>query len=462
MIGRCTRARRRGNAGYVLCSRCERFGSSLVTAVLSMVWLCVLAPARGEEPDLAVNAHARPPFRTLDLVIDPELFEEICGLLLLTADQKAMVRDSFELYYAEVRQLDEELTERVLDAGIRESRELTAAAQRTGEPPPWEKVDELYHQWHEAFVKGVRRGDWLLNQWLEDLKAVLEEDQLAHFAPVPRLIRRRAFCHHPEQAAWGNFRVMMDLHELLTEASKEGEELAWLNATPREPPEDLPESERKARQQFEAILTDYEVRLDAVFLEKWRESRTHLKPFDRKLITDEEAEGRRRIARVIAKWRRRYDILNDAVEQTAVLLERNRGLAARHAWEDRFNAVFACDIYAERWPDRMVQWLEDLPDKTPEQVQQAEVLYDEYVRRRRELRRQALVAGVRVKKRYLIPVGEEPLKVRYAERVAALEELTGRTIERFRGMLTNEQAERLDAHLDRERAVRSSLFGPSR
>ncbi|MDY7108976.1 MAG: hypothetical protein SYC29_10110 [Planctomycetota bacterium] len=434
-------------------------------ALLAIV-LMAGAPSLAADPpsevhDLPVNAHARPPFRTLDLVVDPELFEEICDLLLLTADQKAAARESFEIYFAQARQLDEELTERVLDAGMRESRGLTAAAQRTGEPPPREKIDALYQHWHEVFVKGVRQGDSLLNQWLEDLKAVLEEDQLAHFAPVQRLIRRRAFCRFPEQAAWGNFRVMLDLHELLAEAGKEGEELAWLQPPAGEAPEDEPESVREARRQFEAILTAYEVRLDAIFLKKWRESRAHLQPSDRTVYTDEDAEGRRRIAQVIAKWRRRYDILNDAVEQIATLLETDRGREARQAWEDRFNAVFACDIHAERWPDRMLQWLENLPDETPEQVQQARVLYDDYLRRRRELRRKTVVAGVRVKERYLIPVGEEPLKVRYAQRLAALEELTARTIDRFRGMLTRGQAERLDAHLRRQRANHPSLFRPS-
>jgi hypothetical protein len=417
--------------------------------------------ATAGSPDLPVNAHARPPFRALDLIVEPELFEDICELLLLTADQKTAARESFDLYHAQVRQLDEELTERVLDAGLRESRQLEAAAYRAGEAPPGEKLDTLYHQWHDAFVKGMRQGDSLLNLWLEELKAVLEEDQLAHFAPVPRLIRRRAFCQLPEQAAWGNFRVMMDLHELLAEASEEGGELAWLRPSPGEPPEDMPEPIREARQQFQAILTDYEVRLDAIFLEKWRESRAPFKSSDETVITDEDAEGRRRIAQVITNWRRQYDILNDAVEQIAVLLETNRGPAARQAWEDRFNAIFACDIYAERWPDRMLQWLENLPDETAEQVGQAQILYEEYIRRRRELRRQAVAAGVRVKKRYLIPVGEEPLKVRYAERLAALEELTKRTLQRFRAMLTNEQAERLDAHLERQRALRPYLFKPS-
>jgi hypothetical protein len=462
MMGRHTMARGRGNTEGVTSPRRRRVGMGAVTAALSMVCLWVGAPAPAEQPDLPVNGNARPPFRTLDVVIDPELFEEICELLLLTADQEAAARDAFDLYYAQARQLDEELTERVLEAGLRESRELSVAASQGGEPPPPEKLELLHQQWHEAFVKAVREGDSLLNQWLEDLKAILEEDQLAHFAPVPRLIRRRAFCHFPEQAAWGNFRVMMDLHELLAEASEGGEELAWLDPAPDEPPEDVPEPVRKARRQFEAIVTDYEVRLDAIFLEQWRESRASLNPSDRTLITDEDADGRRRLAQAVRDWRRRYDIRKDAVEQIAVLLEANVGLAARQAWEDRFNAVFACDIYSERWPDRMLQWLESLPDETPEQVQQARALYDEYLRQRRELRRQAVVAGVRVRKRYLIPVGEEPLKVRYGERLAALEELTERTIDRYRGMLTNEQAERLDAHLDRERAFRPFLFKPSR
>ncbi|MBD3335178.1 MAG: hypothetical protein GF355_06645 [Candidatus Eisenbacteria bacterium] len=451
------RARDMIRAGF--CRR--RAGVALTALVSMMLHFPAAATAPAEEPELPVSAHARPPFRTLDLVVDPDLFEEICELLLLTADQKAAARESFALYYAQVRQLDEELTERVLDAGLRESRQLEAAAYRAGEAPSRARIDTLYHQWHETYVKAVREGDSLLNQWLEELKAVLEEDQLAHLAPVPRLIRRRAFCHYPEQAVWGNFRVTMDLHALLAEASEEGEELAWLKAAPGESPEDVPEPVREARGQFQAIITDYEVRLDAIFLEKWRESRAHLKPSDRTLITDEEAEGRRRIAQVIAKWRRRYDILDDAVEQIAVLLETNRGLAARQAWEARFNAVFACDIYAERWPDRMLQWLENLPDETPEQLQQTQVLYEEYIRRRRELRRQAVVAGVRVRKRYLIPVGEEPLKVRYVKRLAALEELTARTIDRFRGMLTSDQAERLDAHLERQRALRPYLFKPS-
>jgi hypothetical protein len=458
-MGSRTTARGRDRIRGGLRSWCTGLGVIAIASMTGLLFIASAAPA--EELELPINAHARPPFRALDLVIDPELFEEICELLVLTADQKTAARESFDLYHAQVRQLDEELTERVLDAGLRKSRQLEAAAYRTGEAPSREKLDTLYHQWHDAFVRGMREGDSLLNQWLEELKAVLEEDQMAHFAAVPRLIRRRAFCQLPEQAAWGNFRVMMDLHELLAEASEEGEELAWLKAAPSESPEDVPEPVREAREQFQAILTDYEVRLDAIFLEKWRESRAPLKPSDRTVITDEDAEGRRRIAQVITNWRRRYDILNDAVEQIAVLLETNHGLAARQAWKDRFNAVFACDIYAERWPDRMLQWLENLPDETPEQVQQAQVLYDEYLRRRRELRRQAVVAGVRVKERYLILVGEEPLKVRYAERLAALEKLTERTIKRFRGMLTNEQAERLEAYLERQRALRPHLFKPS-
>lgn len=404
----------------------------------------------------AAQDKAAPGFMILDLVVDRQIFESICELLAMDEGQAAQAAVFHEAYLRDAKTLDNQVKEGVDDAGFRRLVQLWKEARYKGlDAYPWDEMARLRRQYHKESVAGLEKADASLNEWYDQLQElILSQEQRAYFDGVPRLVRRLNAQRRHRIVAPSDFRGGIDVFVLVQEASKDDGELATI--VRMQDDGEQTDQMTKARAELGEILDDYEILLDQLLLEDLNRRRKRLGSKDGIIIDSDGRAGRR----LIRQWAREYALTASTVEQIADVVERAGGPEHRETWLDRFHRAFCPALLAERWPDRMGQWLEERSDATDEQREAVKALYNEYLIQRRHARESAIAAGVNAKRKHFSAQGDNPSQLRYLRHKLRLKRLTGLTVDHFRSLLAPEQVWDLDAELSRARIYRPVLLGP--
>lgn len=420
------------------------------------VGTAVLCIVLGMSAPTAAQEKATPGFKILDLVVDREIFEAMSELLAMDEHQEALAAATFEAYFRAAKALDAEVKESVDDAGFRRFVELSREAYYKGlDRYPWDEMARLRREFHGEIVAGLKEADVLLNEWYEQLQElILSPEQQNQFDRVRRMVRRLNAQRRRHGVARSDFRSGIDVFLLIEEASEDDGELATV--VRRQGDGERPDEITKARAKLDEILEEYEIQLDQLLLEDLNWRRRQLGPKDGIKIDIDGPVGRR----LLRRWAREYALTASTVQQIADVVERAGNSEHRETWLDRFHRAFCPDLLSERWPDLMVEWLEERSDATDEQLEAVKALYNEYLIERRHAREAAVAAGVKAKRKHFSPQGDDPSQLRYARRKLFLKRLTALTVDRFRSLLAPEQVLYLDTELSQARIYRGWLLGP--
>ncbi len=395
-------------------------------------------------------------FKTVDLVIEAWMLEPIGTYLLLDESQTATVTQSFEVYFDKVMALDAAVKQRVDDAGFRRFAELSEAARYRGVDPPWDEMTELSIQFKKEIIAGHHDSDALLNEFYEQIQLILTPHQQELFERVPRLVRRLNAQRRRRGAVQADFSGSMDIFELVAEAAEDGEELHAIF-------DDDPESDDidrlvEPKDEISTILMIYEIEFDALRIEILKGRRTP-PPSTYQVNFSPQSDRGRDLRR---QWMRYYTLTESAVVQIAAVAERGIDVNASEAWLDRFHRRLCPELYADRWPDRMMEWLVARDDATAEQIEITSLLQTEYLTQRHQTRRAAIVAGIKAKRKHFAPEGTAPLQLKYSRRLLQLRQSIQRVRDRFRALLTPEQQADLDQEFVRiKRYGEVGLLGPN-
>ncbi len=433
-----------------------------VVSVLAFVWISGSASAG-----------------VLDLVVDQSLFESISARLII-ADSNA--RDRAEFTYAAYTEtmsaLEDETQQRMAAAGYhemltlmdqldpftsrealklhhRERMKLRAESERLADDPRWERVHQLSLQSRQARLRGLREADRVLYEWLSTLQNELAVDD-ATMESLDRLIRRRLL--EPPRAPGTDFARPVDVLGLYADERLLNPD-AWTGVSDLESADDSPSASLDDRINEE--LLRYEFELDAFLERAWSASRKPPDP-DVPLELDSSDPGwaahERRVSR---DWSNRHGISKRAVDDIASLLEQFECGEAAASWRLRFERALCPELTHRRWTDNMVRWLRARTDSTPEQLELATQLQEEYVNGRERLTREAIELGARVRSKRLGALGLESDQLKYAEQLWRLHLHSRRIIRRFADVLTAEQTASLrQALLQTPDRARPLLLGP--
>ena len=395
-------------------------------------------------------------FKSVDLAFEAWMLDPIGTYLLLDETQTATVTQSFEVYFDKVTTLDAAVKQRVDDAGFRRFAELSEAARYRGVDPPWDEMNQLAIQFQRESVAGHHESDALLHEFYEQIQLVLTSQQQELFERVPRYVRRLNAQRRRRGAVQADFSGSMDLFELVAQAAEDGEELQPIFNDDFDP--DDPDRLVKLADEINSILMIYELEFDALRLEILKRRRTP-RPATYQVKTTSRSDDGRDLRR---RWMRYYTLTESAVVQIAAVVERGIDANASEAWLDRFHQRLCPELYADRWPDRMMIWLVARDDATEEQIEITSLLETEYLAQRHQTRRAAIVAGIKAKRKHFSPEGTEPLQLKYSRRLLQLRQSVQRVIDRFRALLTPDQQAELDQEFYQIRySGPTSLLGPN-
>jgi len=441
---------RESKANLLWVSGVIRKGNRICRA--SAVFACAMSP-------LSIQAASQDDsrvFESVDLVCEAWMLEPICTHLSLDETQSAAVTQAFEVYFDKVTTLDAAVKQRVDDAGFRRFAELSEAARYRGVDPPWDEMNQLSIQFKKESIAGHREGDALLQEFYEQIQLILTPKQQELFERIPRLVRRLNSKRRNRNSVKADFSGSMDLFELVAEAGKDDGELHFIFDD--DPERDDADRLVELRDEINSILMIYEIEFDALRLEILRQRRTPPLSTYQVRITPQSNPGRD----MRRRWMRYYKLTESAVVQIAAVAERGMDSNTSEAWLDRFYQRLCPDLYAARWPDRIMKWLSARDDATKEQIELTSLLQTEYFTQRHQTRRAAIAAGIKAKREHFNPQGTEPLQLKYSRRLLHLRQLIQRVRDRFQALLTPEQLGDLDQEfLQIKLYGQVSLLGPN-
>ncbi len=407
--------------------------------------------------DIAVGQN-RHRFKELDVVVNQDIFNSIGDLLNLSESQLQDAQVRFDIYSYAVQTIDAETHKARLDAGLDELNRWDEQHLKMQDPAAKQQIsdDGLDQQYSEEDMQrhqilkfecnkirlaGRKKADEQMDALLSNLALVLELDTDTQDR-VRRFIWRRLFSIDiRNQRRLQDGRVSIDLLPLVELASQpDGELYKLLNNHPADA------SKPTGDEQLRSILDDYELELDQVIHTLHRAKYRRKPSVDQKLIyeaSDPEFPDLRK--QIALRFARRYDVIASTSTRIANLLEMEIGSTARAAWEDRVNRTLYPLLYKDRRVDRIVDWLAKRPDATSDQLEHVKLVYEDYVKTRRQRRVKTLAAAVRLSKHHFRP---DPLAVHsmdlaWGRRALDLHLLSKRTIRSMISVFNPEQIESL-------------------
>ena len=396
------------------------------------------------------------PFRPSVVILDATIRGRISGVLYLDGDQDTRMDAPFAAYSDAIENLGKQVYQQMLDAGLKRTLELDDEEFYHGKAVDLEEAFQLHRQWKGEYVLGARQADALLAKWLEELRAILREDQLQRFEALPRLIRRLNLMRTPNTRI--DFYRPVDLLELVRDARKPENELGWIDVDTVTA--DAVRVLEQARARLDSALLQYEMQLDTVLVDQVQLGR-ELPEVDEEVsfLTPIDSE-RKDLRKRTEIWRREYRLNEATVASIGALLEDFKGPAARMKWEDRYYSMLCPILTGKRWPDALVPWLEKRTDTTPEQRQSAEVLYSSYAAVRRDLRVRTIRAGAEAICDCGTLAGNTIVSSQFAYgRLATqLERLHNDFIPHFRAILSSEQVTVFNENLDAIRKYKGDFL----
>jgi hypothetical protein len=422
-----------------------------VRFLIVLVFVGVASTARGDHPPIGELSG-------FDIYVTEEIFVAICEQLDFDDEQRQAASALYDQYVADLLALHEETQRRVDEAGYAEYRRIAPSPLLPDSDPPWDEMTRLWHQYHPEFIRGHRECDQLLLRFYGELESLLDEDDLILFERVPRLVRRLCFLRKVSRprVARGDLQGNVDLLDLVQQASGEDGELHILAG-----PADEPHTAREileARLASRQLLLAYEIQRDQILLDSiaWRR-----RPLESDAQARSTVGATARSRALIQRMVREFDLNDRTAMQIADLLRSIGEPERAEAWRTRFYTRFCPDLYADRWPDGMVEWLSDRDDADEEQIAAARELLERYRSVRARLREQAVKAGVNAIRKHFTRAGTEPEHLRYGRCKLKLRELGHQTVNEFASLLTVEQREDFEAATSRLFAIfQSWAIGP--
>ena len=325
--------------------------------------------------------------------IEPRLdrgqYALLCGDLALNRDQQIIGDLLIGDYLTAIARLAERVDERAEGAG----REAVLDALAGKLPLRADELRRLRLNVLEEYQRGWPVADELLEQLLDDTRNMLTDEQASR-APAAFRRVRRAILLHPRQAGRLGYEYAgdgVDVWQLVEEASNEGGELeAIFSGRSRSAARS-----GEARESIEAILADYERRLDAVLIETAAAERLgRIKRRKARIQSDPEAKRREQQGH-LARWRRLYELNDEAVRRIADVLERSLGHEPQQAWRDRFDRAVFPRLFSPTRPDRQLDFISRQSAVEAERQEQAKRIHDDFLARRNALNRRMAALVVR-------------------------------------------------------------------
>lgn len=405
------------------------------------------APRRPRE----TSELSRPFFQ---LYVDTTTFAAICGLLELNEAQRLVAQAVFEQYTADITKMSAAARQAVNDAGARRVGELSREAKGDWSAESWDEVDALYHQYHPVRVEWLKRSDRRLDRFYVELTDVLYDHQKEAFSAVPRFVRRVYYERkYPPGQVGGRYAQLVTLRSLLTIASEQLSEVAWVMAEDNEGA--LSPGMSEARQAIEQILHHYDVAYDQLTIDEIKHLRRKLEPGESMRFSSTSPRGQRLIKRGV----KQYILRHDAIMQIGNILGEATGDAVRQGWIDLYYRHRNPELFRERWPDRMVDWVAQQPDASDGQIEAARQLAADYELRRDAIRRAVLMAVDHTIRQLVFSDGETRALLRQERLKMQLRQLIERNFEALRTLLTPSQTRALDEE-QKEATHTPYLLGP--
>jgi len=385
-----------------------------------------------------------------NLGIDEKMFDVFCDALQLDAAQRADATQLHQEYLADAEAYSKDLYERMLDAGLREYWRLGDEAMDKREPMPTERLNELHRQQARVKADGMAQADQQITDFYAHVAELLSPQQAERMVPAQRLMRRLNWYQRhmavlkAPRAMHSDFMLgRTDPFELWDSFTKDWPERDSLHRSPFISTLDLTDPAtigeddplRQASATLREALETYEVQIDTVVRDRLDQARRPPDP-DAVAVGTRPASSKQRGA---ARWSEEYRIFDRCLLELAEAARLIRGDDAALAFHDAWLFTFCPELTHERWPDRMVAWLESRADATPEQLDAARELDTSYTLAMRHQIDLAVEAGVEAMRRHLNAYGDTPEHIQFQKRKLDMRVLVERTLLTFRTLLRPEQ-----------------------
>lgn len=159
------------------------------------------------------------------------------------------------------------------------------------------------------------------------------------------------------------------------------------------------------------------------------------------------------------RFSHRYDSWQPVVSEIGQLVtDYHDDPGAGEAWLREFRAALAPQLFKKWWADDMLDWLESVDDVAPVQRRVAEELHQQFQTEKRILEIEAFEAAVAARRRHSpITMGKSELKSVFYDRVAALNALHDRTLDRLRELLDEHQQPAFEQAMEQVQRYHTSL-----
>lgn len=338
-----------------------------------------------------------------------------------------------------------------------ELKNLREQSESNRDDPRWVRVYELLDIYYLKIYKAQLESDRLFESFLDDVQVAFEltrdyRADMARYLRRIKLIRKRP-------SNYVDFSIGIDVLVLIEEARSEADDafgkllVRGMNDPNRE----------QTLIEVIARLYDYEIELDSWLLHRLVKTRRPPKRDRIRVIEDHEVDLKKKYFKDAgAKWYKRFDISDRAVQSLLVVLRDAGENAAAQSLEKRYLAVLCPDLTHELFCHQLTDWADSLPQPGRELLVLAETLQADFTVRWEQLIHNAVRPGVRAKRTDFIFVGTSDKVCEYARRVYKIHRLSRATIRALLPVLTPDDRRALynELHLHGTSRARADLLGP--
>jgi hypothetical protein len=313
----------------------------------------------------------------LEPKLDRAQYDWLCKQLNLGRDQRSIVELLYADYASALGHAASDADAAAEKAGRKAVNDAVSGRARIT-PDELQRMRIAVLQAYESIGPAADRA---LADLFDGTRAVLTSEQEPLLDPLIRELNRRVLLHSRQQSS--NYEEYagdgVDVLQLAEEALKDGGELQPLGRGP-----------------LADVLASYETQLDALIIAtsaEWRAGKLAAKIAQ---VSKDHVEVTRQNQAAIDRWKRLYDLNQWAVQSVAHVALTNLGEAAQQQWIERFDRACFTWLYPRSKPERQFEWIKkNVQDE--QKRQEAAVILDRYLSKRRDLARQAITIMIRAR-----------------------------------------------------------------
>lgn len=377
----------------------------------------------------------------LSIVIDDAILEAIDRRAAFTEDQMIAARGLHAAYWDAVLERAAALSE-VTSARPRDRMPTNPEERAAYEAQRRQIIEKMI----EA-NKAQRDASYAL---LLDLAALVTDDgeKRAVVAADFRFeLLRHTILQPDPRAVFADFGGRVDVIELIEQAGEEKNELAPL--FPESDDEPLPPELEQARMQIEQVLARYRAQMLPRLEARLEERLTPPQPRQPTTMLAGSPEFEARMKERTKEWNENHGVLDDYRNELRAIILGSLGGEAAEAFENRFMRAWCPNLYHPNWPDVAIEQLRKDDSLDDETIARLNIVYDEFVRDRAMLRREAVQIGLRACRKHGVVVGMGEDQQAYVAKVMSFRPLIMTTHERLLALLPPERRTDFEAALDR-------------